>query len=76
MSHSNVLKTGENMEDILKELEYNKEDILEGIKDDFDEEENASDTYDPIYLTTETPELTQTIKSDLNKPTIDQQLKK
>ena len=59
-----------------QDLEYNREDILSGIANDFDEEENASEVYDSIYLTRSTPALAETVKRDLDKPTITEQLNK
>jgi len=64
------------VDEISKELEYNREEILSGVANDFNEEENESPVYDPIYLTHETPSLTEVVKADLKKPTIPEQLDK
>jgi hypothetical protein len=64
------------MEKIFEELEYKPDEVFEGITNDLNEEENASSVYDPIYLTQETPELTDVVNIDLKKPTITEQLQK
>lgn len=68
--------SNETINKILNELQYDREQIFSGVEKDFDNEENASPVYDPIYLTHETPTLTKVVQEDLKKPTIPQQLEK